>query len=416
MNFNSVNLENYIQRDLEKEIDKYLEDREIIAIRGPRQSGKTTLMLKLAAKLKKNYPPEQIVFKTFEDELEKDKFTTNPKEYVKFYLRDKKSLYLFLDEIQYIEKGGKILKLLFDTYPQIKFIVSGSSTLDIVALGRFLVGRVLYFNLLPFSFSEFLRAKNSRLYLEYKEKKFNWQNPAIIKTLHIGKLNQYLYNYLIYGGYPRIALEENKEKKQTLLKNLTTTYLEKDIIRLYGSKYKDSALKVLKYIAATAGSLINYNDISKITSLRYGELKEIFSILQDTYVLAEIAPFHKNLVTELKKNPKYYFLDLGLRNILINRFEFRPAQEGQLLEHYAYRALRSKQPFFWRTTAKAEVDFVVKQPLTPIEVKRTAKVTRSLLSFIKSYNPKIALIANWAEAGLQKRNKTNIYTTPLSLI
>lgn len=417
MSFYSVERQNYIERDLEKTINPFLEDREIIAIRGPRQSGKTTLMGKIADFLAIKHRPDSVIFKTFEDELEKSKFTTNPRQYLEFYLRGKKDkLYMLFDEVQYVENAGKIFKLLFDVYPQIKFIISGSSTLDVVALGRYLVGRILYFELYPFSFGEFLKAKDYQTYLEYKAQKFNWNKPKLADSLYKERLNKYLLEYLTYGSYPRVVLEKKIEKKRILLKNIVTTYLEKDIVRLYGLKYKDPALKILKYLASTLGSLTNYNDICQTTALHYAKLKEILSILEDTYVIAKINPFHKNLITELRKNPKYYFLDLGLRNTLIEHYDFSPDEEGKLLENYAYLTIKNKQPSFWRTTAKAEVDFILKKPFVPLEVKKTAKITRSLLSFVKHYQPSFCLIADWKGSEKRRKSKKDIYIIPLCLL
>jgi len=150
--------------------------------------------------------------------------------------------------------------------------------------------------------------------------------------------------------------------------------------------------------------------------LYFKEVKEILSIFEETYILKQIRPFHRNLVTELKKNPKYYFLDLGLRNTLVEKFEFNDQELGALLENYAFLVLKEKKPHFWRTTAKAEVDFIVQKPITAIEVKKTAKISRSLTSFINTYQPSTTIIANWQESHQVKKNKTTIFFVPLSLL
>ncbi len=416
MNFNSLYPKNYVQRDLEPQILQFIEDREIIVIRGPRQSGKTTLLAKLGKLLQEKYSTNQVFFLNLEDELEKEKLARNPRGYLEFYLRDQKKVFFLIDEIQYLKNGGKILKLLFDSYPRAKFIVSGSSTLDIAQLGRYLVGRALFFELYPFSFAEFLKVKDQRAFREYQINQFSWQSPVLVKSAHQEKLNQYLLEYLTFGGYPKIVLEKNREKKIILLKNLFTTYLEKDLVQLYGLKYKEKAVKVLQYLASTLGSLINFNDLSQMASLYFQEVKEILNIFEETYVLKQIRPFHRNLVTELKKNPKYYFLDLGLRNTLVEKFEFDDQELGVLLENYAFLILKEKKPHFWRTTAKAEVDFIIQNPIMPLEVKKTAKISRSLTSFINSYQPETAIMANWQESRQVKKNKTTIFFIPLSLL
>jgi len=205
VNFNSLYPKNYVERDLEPQILQFIEDREIIVIRGPRQSGKTTLIAKLGKLLQEKYSSEQVFFLNLEDELEKEKLTHNPRGYLEFYLRDQKKVFFFIDEIQYLKNGGKVLKLLFDSYPQAKFIVSGSSTLDIAQLGRYLVGRAVFFELYPFSFAEFLKARNQPVFREYQENRFSWKSPALVNSTHQDKLNQYLLEYLTFGGYPKIV-------------------------------------------------------------------------------------------------------------------------------------------------------------------------------------------------------------------
>lgn len=416
MNFNSLVPKNYIQRGIEKEVLEFLDDREVIAIRGPRQSGKSTLLKKIAAFLERKYGSDNIFLIDFEDELEQLKFEEHPKEYVEYYLREKEKVFLLLDEIQYVKKAGKILKLLLEKYPKVKFIVSGSSTLDIGKLGEYLVGRIVFFELYPFSFAEFLNSKDKKLYLEYQANEFHLEKPKKVDSIFRETLNDYLKEYLTYGGYPRIVLEKDRQKKIILLKNLFSTYIEKDIIKLYGIKYKEKVITILKYFSATIGNLLNFNDLCQIAHCHFQEVKELISIFEETYVLKRISPFHKNLVSELKKNPKVYFFDLGLRNTLIERFDFSDEEWGRILENYGFLTYKKYSLSFWRTTAKAEVDFVLKDKLLPVEVKATAKISRSLLSFIDTYHPELAMIVNFDKVNMVKRNQTKIFSIPISLI
>src|SRR3989344_4063361 len=161
-------MEYIIERDIEKEILKWLNTKEILAIRGPRQSGKTTLLYKIMTFLKRDFHEKRIHFISFEDDIEKEKFEKAPKEYLEFYIgEDKEKHFFLLDEVQYIKIAGKLLKLVYDSMNNIKIIVTGSSTLDINEVGSYLVGRVLFFELYPLSFSEFLKAKSEQLHAYY---------------------------------------------------------------------------------------------------------------------------------------------------------------------------------------------------------------------------------------------------------
>lgn len=410
-----MKINEYIERDIEKEIIKWLGSREILAVRGPRQSGKTTLLFRLIDMLKnKGTDEKNIHFISMEDDFEKEKFEKNPKEYIEYYLEDKGHHVFFFDEIQYIKNAGKILKLLFDTY-KIKIIVTGSSSLDLNQLGKYLVGRVLFFDLFPFSFKEFLKAKDEPIYRHYLKHSFSVTKRKFIKSIYLDKLNKYFNEYLTFGGYPRIVMEKSIEKKKILLRNLFITYIEKDIVGLYGIKYRQKIIDLVKYLASVMGSMIKYEDICSVTGLYYKELKEILSLLEDTYIIRIIKPFHKNLVTEIKKNPKIYFIDIGLRNMIINRFEFLNEEYGILLECFVSNLFRIDINY-WRTTAKAEVDFILKEKVIPIEVKLTPKITRSLRSFVEQYNPKLVVMANMEKYRETKINKTKVLFVPACVI
>lgn len=408
----------YISRDIRSKIDNFIEDPEILAIRGPRQAGKTTLMQNIREGIAKKHGPSSTHYINLEDDIELAKLKSDPKEYIEYYLRGRDKLFLFIDEVQYLDKAGHILKLLFDTYPGLKIIVSGSSSLDLTELGRHLVGRVIFFELYPFNFAEFLRAKDDQAYNEYLSANFNLNEPKSIKSVHIDKLNKYLREYVTYGGYPRIVLEEEPAKKLILLKNLYITYIEKDIIKTYGIEKREEVTKILKLLAAT-NSLINYSDITGSLDINFKTLKRILAILKDTYVLYELRPFHKNLATELKKAPMFYFYDLGLRNMLTGSLETESYNWGTLYENYVLLRYKEGNIKYWRTKAKAEVDFVVTLPgskIVPIESKITPKVTRSYISFLTEYKVNFGIIANLTSSNTQEKVESTIYEIPYALL
>lgn len=397
----------YIQRDIEKEIEKWVEEKEIVAIRGARQAGKTTLLMRIKERLiSKGIAEKRVVYLSFEDDLARIAFEEDPKKFINSYLSTDKTYFLF-DEVQYISDAGKKLKLVFDSFDKIKIIITGSSSFDLTNLGKYLVGRVIFFDLHPFSFLEFLRAKGERYEKIYQEYRFDFKKRELEENPFREELNALLKEYLTYGAYPRVVLADI-EKKNELLKNIFITYIEKDIISLYGNKHRDEIVKLMKILASTK-SIIKYESLSSDSSLKFGELKQILLILQDSFTISIVKPFYKNLITELKKNPKIYFVDYGIRNYLSNGIDF-----DILYENFVYNELaREHKIKHWRTTAKTEVDFVVENSdLIPIEVKTTPKITRALRSFIENYNPDLALIANLNEIKKDKIGRCDVITIP----
>ncbi len=409
----------YIERQLCRQISKWIDNKEILVIRGPRQAGKTTLLKHLQGTLRdKGIESKKIHFITCEDDLEKDKFEKNPKDYIDFYVAgDSARHFFFLDEVQYIKNAGKIFKLLFDSSENVKFIVTGSSSLDLNEMGGSLVGRALFFELYPFSFQEFLAAKGDEKIIKYYEKnKFNIEKPSSPNTLFLDRLSIYLKEYITYGGYPAVVLERDIGKKKFLLRNIFQAYVEKDIVKNYGIQFKDKAINLIKHLASINSSMVNYEEAGKVSSLYFKELKEVLSIFEDTYIIKLIRPFHKNLTTELKKNPKVYFIDSGLRNCIVERFEFNDDEFGKLFENYIFNVFKDNKLNYWRTSAKAEVDFIVPDKNLPIEAKITPKITRSLRSFIESYSPKTALICCMKEYREEKIGKTKIFILPAAFL
>lgn len=405
----------YIPRDIEGKVIEWIDEREILAIRGPRQSGKTTLLKRIQEYLKsKGIDENKICYISFEDDLTRLKFEENPKEFIDSYLVSKKKHYFLFDEVQYVNNTGKKLKLIFDSYDNVKLIITGSSSFDLLNLGSLLVGRIIFFELYPFSFPEFLRAKGERYEKIYKGVKIDWDNleKKLKNTIFIDELNNLLKEYVTYGSFPRIVLEENKAKKKELLKNLFITYVEKDVVGKYGIKHRDKVVNLLKVLASMITSTIKYEELSIHSGLKYYEIKEILPLLEDSFIISVTKPYFKNLRNELRKNPKIYFIDYGIKNYLDGTLD-NPVF-GQLYENFVHNKLmRQFAVKYWRTTSKAEVDFVIdfKSPI-PVEVKTKAKITMSFRSFINHYKPKIGIIANLSDVDERKVNECHVKMVP----
>jgi hypothetical protein len=427
----------YYERILLEKVKKWIDRREIIAIKGPRQSGKTTLLEMLKDWLiKKGIKEKNIIYLTFEDREILEKFAINPKDFIKKFIeRENERYYFLIDEAHYCEDIGQKLKLLYDIYKNIKFIVTGSSSLEITSkTAKFLVGRLFSFELLPLNFFEFLNAKDKKLakiFLEKNEKIANFitkgedfEIPE--KDIFVDEFLKYLEEFLIFGGYPAVVKAKGEEEKKIILKNIFNTYLEKDIISYLQITDTIKFRKLVSLLSYTIGNLISFENLAANCQSYFKEITYLLDVLQQTYIIRILRPFHKNLVTELRKNPKVYFFDYGLRNYTINNFNSLEIREdaGRLAENFVlneitYLLEESMFVNFWRTTAKAEVDFVLSavDRLIPIEVKfeflRKEKIKRSLYSFIKTYSPKSAIVVTKDFWGSKRINETEVKFIPI---
>lgn len=301
--------------------------------------------------------------------------------------------FLFIDEVQYAKESGKKLKYIYDHFP-IKIIISGSSSseLSIQSL-KYLVGRIFIFNLYPFSFKEFLLARNPRLVPLYEKAKYGQEITA--------ELNHQLEEFILFGGYPRVVLAKSREEKITVLKNIINTYLLREIKEVMGLKEDFKLLKLTKSLSLQIGNLVNYNELSTLSELSYPEVKSYLNILEKTFICSLVPPFQSNKRTELVKNPKVYFYDLGFRNMVIDNFSVERVDLGGMHENFIFSELVKNNfvPKYWRTKSKAEVDFILEKgkEIIPIEVKvnlSKTDLTRSFQSFLEKYHPPLGYITS----------------------
>lgn len=370
--------EPYITRKLESTILRYLNTSEIIAIVGPRQAGKTTLLNKVFEPLK-----EEAVFLTFEDKKVLDLFVHNIDEFITLYIKPYK--YVFLDEFQYAKKGGKLLKYIADTQKS-KIFISGSSSIELtVQAVKYLTGRIFVFSLFPLDFEEYLRFKDKNLFAlcaknkiplsEYGLKAF----PALSENI-MEQVQAHYQDYVIYGGYPRVALAIDAGEKKTILQNIYNTYFLREVKDILGLVDDYKLTQMIKALALQVGNLIQYREISDVSELSFQTVKSYLNFLQKTFITILVKPYFKNKRTEIVKNPKIYFFDTGLRNYIVDDFRKLGdrTDSGFLLENAVAMQL-TKQALsfkFWRTKQKSEVDFVLELAegkKLALEVKKSFK-------------------------------------------
>lgn len=416
----------YFSRILLEKLKKWIERKEIYAIKGPRQSGKTTLLKMLRNWLieEKKVKPENIIFITFEDRDVLEKFSLDPKGYLKSFIGERKNerFYFLIDEFHYLKNGGQTLKLLYDIFENVKFIITGSSSLELTGkTAKFLVGRVFSFNLWQLNFEEFIKVKSPQLYNAYKEKSELVKNfilegknfPSPKKDIFAKDFQKLFEEYAIWGGYPEVIKTDDEETKTVILKNIYDTYITRDIIELLKITDYSKFKTLIALLSSQVGNLINYDNLAKDSQNYFKEIKHYLSILEETYIISLLRPFFTNKISELRKNPKVYFIDIGLRNYIPGNFQsllFRP-DLGQIVENVVFSQFSFIRDDlflikYWRTLGKAEVDFILerKEEIIPLEVKyssfKSPKISRGFRSFISEYKPKRAIILNkdfWGE-------------------
>jgi hypothetical protein len=410
-----------IDRDLTKTLHSLMDRREILLVRGPRQAGKTTLLRMLESSVPKG---KDSVFLNMELPDFRREFARDPLAFARRF-RKERPLVMFMDEIQACKDAGPGLKLIYDT-EKIKMVVSGSSTMELGAnVLPSLVGRAFPFELLTFGFGEFLRARDeglARIFYDGRRavSRFLEGGPAPKEPPFPDEFRKHLEEYLVLGGYPSAVLAKRPDEPQLVLNSIRAIYLEKDISSIF--RIRDSALfeDFARALAFSAPTVLNVSEMAGPLGISHSTAMEFLAILENTYIIALLRPYHKNLVTELRKARRICFLDSGLRNSLIGNFtEFGHREDrGKLLENYVFRELRDSfagwELKYWRTTAKAEVDFVLvrgERPV-PVEVKLGGRPGRSFWSFCDAYKPDRALVVTLDSFSVEKKNGTRVCHLP----
>jgi len=384
-----------INRNLLKEIRKHLSKKEISLIVGPRQAGKTTLMMILKAELEKKGDPTLFLNMDIERDL---RFFASQESLVRKIELElgKKGGYVFINEIQRKENAGLFLKGIYDMNLPYKLIVSGSGSLELKEkIHESLVGRKRIFELNTLSFDEFVNFKTNNKYSSRLTEFFSLEKE---------RTSELLIEYLNFGGYPRVVLEETAKEKRSIIDEIFRSYLEKDISFLLRVERIDAFRNLVTLLAGQIGQLINLSEISNTIGISVLTLKNYLWYGEKTFIFNRLLPYFSNIRKEITRSPKIYFFDLGLRNYCLGIFGTvaKSVGYGHVFENLVYNMIRQRiqttgsSLHFWRTKDKAEVDFIIKKGdrIIPLEIKygKINKISRSFRSFIERYHPSDAYI------------------------
>ena len=341
------------RRRLFFDIAKHLDSDRILAITGPRQVGKTTLMGQLIDHQihEKKINPKHILYIPIDNEMlklyagQEGSFISCMEAYSSTILLEplsglKETVYIYLDEIQDLERWDKTLKSYYDSYEKIKFIITGSShSLLHEGIRESLVGRIQIRTLLPFKFSEFVMYrlgiskenetefnKNYGLWTAYTSFASSLKNnnpqqfyrtlTGIDTRLHTTRKNlqQYLRDYLIRGGFPHsINAKDLSEAAQLLKQDLELT-VYKDIHRLFKTRDPLKMMDLLTYIAEKSNEPISQNQLAKHANTSWPVINNFLNHFQHIFLLNKVPFFTQDPNTT--KSDMFKFNDTGILNTL----------------------------------------------------------------------------------------------------
>ncbi|WP_310556181.1 ATP-binding protein [Flavobacterium sp.] len=322
-------------RFLESTISSSLFKNKVILLLGARQTGKTTLLKKIASQ------NENVLWLNGDEYDIQERFKNATSTQLKALIGNNKML--IIDEAQRIENIGLSLKIIHDTYPEIQIIATGSSAFELKnKTNEPLTGRKFEYQLFPISYAEMAN-----------------HHSELIET-------RYIKTRLIFGYYPEIINNEGNEID--ILKFLADSYLFKDILMLDTIKKPEKLVKLLQALAFQLGSEVSYNEIGNLIGLDSKTVETYINLLEKSFIVFKLNSLNRNLRNELKMAKKIYFYDNGIRNALISNYQIIEARQdaGALFEnllvsermkrnHYAKNYANT---YFWRTKEQQEIDYI----------------------------------------------------------
>jgi uncharacterized protein len=324
-----------IPRKIDHLIQERLDDSKAIIVYGARQTGKTTALKKLFS------GRDDVLWLNADEPGVRALFENISSARIGAIIGNHK--YVVIDEAQRIKNIGITMKLITDQLPGKKLIATGSSSFELANdIREPLTGRKWEYGLFPVSFEELV----------------SWTDLLTEESM--------LSHRLIYGSYPDVILSQGNEKE--VLRQLTDSYLYKDVLLWQNIKKADKLLQLLQALALQLGSEVSFNEIGNMIELDNLTVEKYIQLLEQSYVIFRLPALSRNLRKELKRGRKIYFYDNGIRNALLANFSPLELRQdtGALWENYliaertktlAYHRIWANR-FFWRTQDQQEIDYI----------------------------------------------------------
>ncbi|GAB1409764.1 ATP-binding protein [Desulfovibrionales bacterium] len=363
----------FIEKDLPILVPRDYEipttSKKIISLVGVRRSGKSSLLFNIIRELRQTLPRENLIYINFEDDrlypLQLRHLDDLLKAYYELYPQKRnEKIYLFLDEVQVVENWELYVRRIYDTTQVGIFITGSSAKLLSTEIATSLRGRTLTYEIFPFSFKEYLMAKDIPI---------NLHSSTSLSYIHHA-----LDQYIVDGGFVETINEDS-----LIARKILSDYLDMVVFRDIAQRYQVSNLALLrllnKYCFTNMATLLSvtklYNEFkSQGFKLSKDTLFNYLTYLEDAYALFTV-PIYRNSIKEEQRNPKkIYIIDNGFKKI----HDYAISSDmGKLYENIVFLHLRRQTNAVYYFKEKHEVDFYAKLPDKEILIHVSSDITNA---------------------------------------
>jgi predicted AAA+ superfamily ATPase len=376
------------KRHLYSELKTWLKKKQIMAIVGLRRTGKTTIMRQLMADVGKN-----TAFFSF-DEVE-----SQEKEVlvyvIDYFINNFQSKHIFLDEVHYVKDWQGVLKRFYDT-KSVKFIISGSESLELKRARDSLAGRIVTFTLHPLSFLEFIEMKGRTVDMRDLKGSPATKMKKIYTRLITDRefFESEFIDYIYKGAFPEMIHEkDDKIIRKYVSEIVVNKILFRDIPNIFNIRRKKLLSEIMRYVSNNSSNLFEIKNLCNIFDADYETVSNYLFYLQSSFLIKISENYSGSIAKRMRRNKKIYVVHptiafgiLGYsREMLIDR----------IIGPYVETVFAGE--LFWRDKNKNEVDVVIKDKnLIPIEVKFKNIVSsadlKGLIRFMDEFDQKLGYV------------------------
>lgn len=387
------------KREVFEKIKAEIDTRRAILLLGTRRVGKSILLKQtIASLIEDKVNPRNILYYSLDDPTLFTQSDNLMKDLLEYFLENiaiEGKKYVFFDEAHLYGEWYRWIKSYYDRYEDIKFVLSGSSSLSLQKeASKYLRGRVIEVEIFPLSFSEFLKLSGLEIERFSLNTLFEIDEFKLRETWF--RVKNGFGEYLLVGGFPEWfelrGTEDALDKWfRRLLEDVPKKAIYEDIVNLFEIKNPKTLELIFTFIAANQSRVLAYETINDVAKLDRATLINYIEFLKSSYLIVEILKY-AGIKEQMKAKKKFLILDQGLRNAILREHQIREENAGFVLENligsklFYSSKLKNENLFYWRIND--EVDFIAKnKEALPVEVKYRSEIKpkdlKGLLNFMK---------------------------------